>query len=205
MWVGTVAGCRRAEVGENGAVIPELRVEDIERVLAGGATRPVEVGDGSGRVLAHTHLAHALQTAALLRAARPDDDELAVAGLVHDIGHLLPGVDDAGHAEAGAAAVRGALGERVAGLVGLHVEAKRYLVAGEGRYGAALSDDSVASMARQGGAMSEAERARFSALPLGDDAVALRRADDAGKVLGLDVGDLQAWAATLRVVGRRGG
>jgi predicted HD phosphohydrolase len=180
-------------------------VEDIERVLAGGAERLVEVGDGGGRVQAYTHLAHALQTAALLRRRRPGDDELAVAGLVHDIGHLLAGVDDAGHAEAGAAAVRGALGERVAGLVGLHVAAKRYLAAGDGRYGALLAEDSVSSMTRQGGPMSVGERAGFEALAGWEDAVALRRADDAGKVVGLSVGGLEAWGPTLRMVAGRAG
>jgi len=67
--------------------------------------------------MSFTHLDHALQTASVLRAQFPDDPELAVAGLVHDIGHLIEGVGDAEHAVAGAAAVRVALGERV-GRVG---------------------------------------------------------------------------------------
>lgn len=70
---------------------------------------------------------HALQTAALLRRSRPADKELQVAGLVHDIGHLLRSGDDAGHADHAADAVRALLGERVAHLVRLHVPAKRYL------------------------------------------------------------------------------
>ena len=70
---------------------------------------------------------------------------------MHDIGHLLPGVGDAAHASAGAEAVRAALGARVAGLVALHVEAKRYLVATEPGYGGGLGPDSVASLATQGG------------------------------------------------------
>ena len=182
-----------------------LSVEDIESLLAGPGAQPVAVGDGSGRVLAHSHLDHALQVAAVLAAARPGDDELAVAGLVHDLGHLLAGVDDAGHAGAGAAAVRGALGERVAGLVGLHVAAKRYLVASEGGYGAELSDDSVVSLGRQGGAMTVAERAAFDGLGWSDVAVVLRGADEGGMGRGLAVGDLGAWAGVLRSVGRRVG
>lgn len=105
-----------------------LSLRDIERLLTSGAARPVEI-DGDPSAMPFSHLDHALQTASVLRTQFPDDPELAVAGLVHDIGHLLDGVGDAEHAEAGAAAVRGALGERVAGLVGLHVAAKRYLVA----------------------------------------------------------------------------
>ena len=110
-----------------------------------------------------SQLDHALQTAALLLHRHPDDPELAAAGLVHDIGHLLPGVDDEAHAGAGAAAVRAALGERVAGLVALHVEAKRYLVATEPGYGDELGSDSVASLATQGGSLSPEEAAAFAA------------------------------------------
>src|ERR1700689_1150668 len=119
--------------GENRAVT--LESDAIGRLLASGASRPVEVGDGDEpSAMPFSHLDHALQTAAVLLEWAPDDPELAVAGLVHDIGHLLPGVGDAKHAEAGAAAVRAALGERVAELVGLHVAAKRYLVARQEGY-----------------------------------------------------------------------
>ena len=38
----------------------------------------------------HDLLDHGLQTAAVLRTSRPDDAELQVAGLVHDLGHILP-------------------------------------------------------------------------------------------------------------------
>jgi predicted HD phosphohydrolase len=183
---------------------PDLTVEDIVALLAGAAERPVEVGDGSGRVLDHSHLQHALQVAAVLRAADPGDEELAVAGLVHDVGHLLAGVGDAEHASVGALVVRAALGERVAGLVGLHVEAKRYLVAAEG-YSAALSADSVSSLARQGGAMSEVERREFESLVLSEEAVRLRRADEGGKVPGLMIGELSDWYEALDRVHRHAG
>jgi predicted HD phosphohydrolase len=186
---------------ENGPV--DLNINDIERVLATGADRPVEVagaaaagaaGAGAGsRLMSHTQLDHALQTAAVLRRLAPGDEELQVAGLVHDIGHLLPGVGDAEHAAAGAAAVRGALGDRVAGLVGLHVEAKRYLVASEAGYGGVLAADSVASLALQGGPMSVAERAAFAGSVFSSDAVVLRRADEGGKVEGVVVDGLGEW------------
>jgi predicted HD phosphohydrolase len=182
---------------ENGAVT--LDSDDIERLLASGASRPVEVGDGDGPdMMAFSHLDHALQTAAVLEEQAPDDPELAVAGLVHDIGHLLPGVGDAEHAEAGAGAVRAALGERVAELVGLHVAAKRYLVARLEGYGGALAADSVASLALQGGPMSAAERVAFERQPHFDDAIILRRADESGKVDGLVVRGLAEWMPVVR-------
>jgi predicted HD phosphohydrolase len=192
-----------------------LSIDDIEQLLASGAERQVEIGDlggapdaGSAQDLGHaavrsdempfTHLDHALQTAAVLRHRAPDDPELAVAGLVHDIGHLLPGVGDAEHAAAGAAAVRAALGERVAALVGLHVEAKRYLVARQATYKGGLAADSVASLALQGGPMTSEEQESFERLPYAHDALMLRRADESGKVDGLLVSGLGEWMQRVR-------
>ncbi|MEV4391183.1 inositol oxygenase family protein [Nonomuraea sp. NPDC049607] len=43
-------------------------------------------------------LDHGLQVAAVLRDRHPGDRELQVAGLVHDLGHLLAPGDEAGHA-----------------------------------------------------------------------------------------------------------
>jgi predicted HD phosphohydrolase len=183
-------------------VTVNLSVDDIQRLLESAAERPVEVDDGAGpgSTMPFSHLDHALQTAAVLRAQVPDDLELSVAGLVHDIGHLLAGAGDAEHASAGADAVRGALGERVAELVGLHVEAKRYLVARQHAYGGTLAADSVASLARQGGPMSAAEQTAFERLPDAQDALALRRADESGKVDGLAVVDLADWIPLMRRV-----
>ncbi len=123
-----------------------------------------------------------------------------MAGLVHDVGHLLSGVDDAQHAEAGAAAVRGALGERVAGLVGLHVAAKRYLVARQDTYGGTLAPDSVTSLALQGGPLHPLEQRSFERLPYAQDVLLLRRADEGGKVDGLVVLGLSDWMPIVRRV-----
>ncbi|MFI6537497.1 HD domain-containing protein [Nonomuraea sp. NPDC050547] len=128
-------------------------------------------------------LDHGLQVAAVVREWHPDDLELQVAGLVHDIGHLLHPGDEAGHANAGADAVRPLLGERVAGLVELHVPAKRYLATVEPSR--ALSPESARTLELQGGLMSDAEVAAFETHPYGLAAVTLRRADDLGKVIGL--------------------
>jgi predicted HD phosphohydrolase len=172
-----------------------MSVDEIMDVLATGTDRPLRFGATVNQ------LDHALQTAALLRAERPDDPELAVAGLVHDLGHLLPGVGDDAHATVSAGCVRDTLGARVADLVELHVDAKRYLVATEPEYGNLLAQDSVASMREQGGAMSTAEAAAFATHPLASDAVLLRRADDSGKVDGLAVPGLADWVSFLRRVG----
>jgi len=176
-----------------------LGVDEIIELLARGAGRPLR--DGSSV----SQLDHALQTASLLEREVPADHELAAAGLVHDIGHLMPGVGDEAHAAVAAEAVRRALGSRVAGLVALHVAAKRYLVAVEPAYGAELASDSVASLAAQGGPMSPDEVATFAALPSAPAAVALRRADDRGKVEALVVRDLDHWVPLLQGLSEQGG
>jgi predicted HD phosphohydrolase len=180
-------------------VDPDLDVDGMLEVLAAGADHQLSPGVGV------TLLDHALQTAALLAHLHPGDDELAAAGLVHDIGHLLPGGTDETHAGDAARAVRRTLGERVAGTVGLHVEAKRYLVATDDSYGAVLADDSVLSLRRQGGALTDEAAAAFLARPWAADAVTLRRADDSGKVEGVEVGDLDRWTPLLHDLARRVG
>jgi predicted HD phosphohydrolase len=176
-----------------------LTVDEMVDVLATGSEWPLSPG------VPVSQLDHALQTAALLAHLHPGDDELAAAGLVHDIGHLLPGGTDEAHAADAARAVRRALGERVAGTVGLHVAAKRYLVATESGYGGVLTADSVVSLSRQGGALRDDEATAFLAGPFAHDAVTLRRADDSGKVEGLVVGDLSSWVPLLQERSRRTG
>ncbi|MFE2874407.1 HD domain-containing protein [Streptomyces roseus] len=144
---------------------------------------------------------HGLQTAALLRRSHPFDKELQVAGLVHDLGHLIVPGDDAGHAEHAAQAVRPLLGERVAHLVRLHVPAKRYLAAVEPDR--ALSPQSALTLRAQGGLMGEAEVRAFAADPHAQAAVTLRQADDAGKVVGLDAGVMEDWRPLLEPVAAR--
>jgi predicted HD phosphohydrolase len=177
----------------------ELSVDEIVAVLASGAERPLSPG------VPVTQLEHALQTAAALWRDEPDDLELAVAGLVHDLGQLLAGARDETHAVDGAAAVRAALGERVAGIVALHVEAKRYLVTTDSNYKARLAGDSVVSLGRQGGVLDVGEAAAFLRRPWADDAVTLRRADDGGKADGLVVDGLERWVPLLRQVSELSG
>jgi predicted HD phosphohydrolase len=73
----------------------------------------------------------------------------------------------------------------VAWLIGQHVPAKRYLVAVDNAYSGQLSPASVRSLERQGGPMDAAEVEQFRSHPRAEDAVALRRWDEAAK----DAGD----------------
>ncbi|MEV6065188.1 HD domain-containing protein [Nocardia sp. NPDC052001] len=142
-------------------------------------------------------LDHDRQCAEILRQQHPDDEELQVAGLVHDIGHVLFPGDDAGHGVHGANAVRELLGDRVARLVELHVTAKRYLAATDAAHTSALSPSSQRTLIAQGGPMTPAEITAFEADPDFEAALTLRRADDAGKVIGLTVHPLGWWRPVI--------
>ena len=104
-------------------------------------------------------LAHSLQCAALLAGVAPDDEELQVAGLVHDVGTVLWPGRPRTHARAGAMVVADLLGERVAWLVGQHDRAKRYLVTVDGVYASRLTPGSVHTLEVQGGRLDDTERA----------------------------------------------
>ena len=190
-------------------VEPLPTVDDLVAVLAGWA-RPglsdcAAPGNEDGEQL--DQLAHALQCAHELAERYPGDVELQVAGLIHDVGHALLPLDDRVdhdlmHGIAAADAVRDLLGERVATLVELHVPAKRYLVTVESEYGDALSPMSTLTLANQGGPMTGVEVAEFEALPEFHGAVALRRADEAAKIPGCIVPDLDHWRPILDTVAR---
>jgi predicted HD phosphohydrolase len=151
-------------------------------------------------------LEHSLQCAALLRASHPADVELQVAGLVHDLGWLERTAGgwtlklEAAHDVDGRALVSDLLGPRVAGMVGGHVAAKRYLLATDPAYAAVLSARSEVTLGFQGGVMHDDELPGFEQRHDRDDLVALRRADDAAKVRGKTVPGLDTWRAAVELV-----
>ncbi len=147
-------------------------------------------------------LHHGLRCADLLAASDPDDPELQVAGLLHDVGHVLaPGREDV-HGKVGADAVRPVLGDRVAALIEGHVPAKRYLVTVDPDYRSRLSAGSLRTLELQGETMTGAEAAAFSRTPHFDGALRLRRADELAKDPGAPVSPLGSWVPTLRLVAR---
>jgi phosphonate degradation associated HDIG domain protein len=126
---------------------------------------------------------HALQTAAHAEAAGVDEPMVAAA-LLHDVGHLLAldgRAPEAGHEDSGAAFLTAVFPPTITRPIALHVAAKRYLCAVDAGYERALSAGSTRSLRRQGGPMSPDEITVFEATPGCQDAVALRRWDDAGK------------------------
>jgi len=166
--------------------------------LAGHLRELASIGSDEG--LAFSELDHGLQTAAILEATHPDDLELQIAGLVHDLAHPWDGPGQPEHHRMGARAVEDLLGARVAFLIEAHVDAKRYLVATDIEYQAALSPGSVATLQAQGGALTPTEVADIERHVDWADAVALRRADDRSKVVGVEVPGLDHWLPALHTV-----
>jgi phosphonate degradation associated HDIG domain protein len=155
---------------------------------------------------------HALQTAALAESAG-GSDALIVAALLHDVGHLVYGLDehiadrglDARHETVGEAWLASAFGPAVTKPIRLHVAAKRYLCAVDPEYARGLSPASRQSLQLQGGPMSAEEVQSFEQQPFHGDAVRLRRWDDEAKIPGLRVPDLEHFRPRLETLaGRRG-
>ena len=165
-------------------------VEALEAFLETMIHTPSDEAEGL------SEMDHGLQCAAILKAERPEDIGLQVAGLLHDVGHTFSHIRD--HGEAGGLALRDLMGDRIADLVSLHVPAKRYLVTTDPAYRALLSPRSIETLALQGGDMSPEEVAAYEAHPHGAEAVLLRRADEQAKVIGLDVPGLDAWHQAVK-------
>lgn len=136
-----------------------------------------------------TARAHALQCAHLAELAGADAS-LVAAALLHDVGHFLmpssglgaadDAIDDR-HEALGAAWLRLSFPAAVTEPIRLHVDAKRYLVAVDPGYAASLSAASVHSLALQGGPMDVTQRKAFEFRPFAEQAVRLRRWDEAAK------------------------
>ena len=160
-----------------------------------------------------TQLQHALQSAQRATEAGADD-EMVVAALLHDVGHLLGGNI---HAEIGVVdhdsnciewlQARG-FSPRLIALVSGHVRAKRYLVVTRPDYRAKLSEASKKTLDLQGGPMNAEEVREFEEDPYFREMLRLRAWDEQAKdpeavVPGLDVYVDQITAAAAGVRTRR--
>jgi len=161
-------------------------------------------GDSDYGGEAVSQLEHALQ-AAMFAEQEGAAPTLVAAALIHDVGHLLhdlpsdapgQGIDDR-HETRAAAWLAQRFPPSVVAPVAMHVSAKRYLCAVDGEYLKQLSPPSVQSLALQGGPMSAEEIQRFETRPYFQDAVRLRRWDDAAKVVGLATPPLEHFARYL--------
>lgn len=143
-----------------------------------------------------SQLEHALQTAHRAEVAG-ESDEIVVACLIHDLGHLLYGEDkgarghdtaqDDQHQCIALPYLRATFSDGVLEPIRLHVDAKRYLCLIEPQYEFFLSPESRRSLQLQGGIFSEPDAEKFIAQPFSAEAVRLRRYDDRAKIPGKPV------------------
>ena len=137
-----------------------------------------------------TQKEHALQTATLA-LEEGADSSLIIAALLHDVGHLLLNENadnqsflkkDLRHQNVVRRVLNPFVSKAVTGPIALHVAAKRYLCATDPSYDSKLSPMTKQCMAIQGCAMTPTALARFEREYLFEEAVRLRRWDDAAKV-----------------------
>jgi phosphonate degradation associated HDIG domain protein len=138
-----------------------------------------------------SQLEHALQAAWRAEQAGAPA-ELVTAAFLHDLGHLLNrlgdspsarGIDDQ-HQYYAIPFLRPLFPAAVIEPIRLHVDAKRALCAVDATYHDQLSEDSKRSLKLQGGIFSPEQAAAFLAKPHAEDAMRVRRWDDAAKVPG---------------------
>ena len=134
-------------------------------------------------------LEHAVQCAWHARQAGADE-ELILASLLHDIGHLFDAegtirderVGVVNHDDIGERwLLERGFSPRLARLVGGHVDAKRYLTATNTEYLGRLSPASVETLKLQGGPMEIADVEAFAAEPELRDMLRLRSWDEMAK------------------------
>jgi gamma-butyrobetaine dioxygenase len=147
---------------------------------------------------------HMLQAGRLAEVAGAPPSLIAAA-LLHDVGHLIGPTSedtDARHQETGADWLA-ALGfpPEVTEPVRLHVAAKRFLCAVEPAYSQGLSPASRRSFALQGGPMTAPEAEAFGQLLHAQDAVAVRRWDEAAKDPNAPTPDLAHFLDVLAAIG----
>jgi predicted HD phosphohydrolase len=130
-----------------------------------------------------TALDHALQCAARARAVGAAD-EVVLAALLHDVGHLITDVEESPlthHGLWGARFLRPFVPAKVTWLVEHHVMAKRYLCTVDREYAKSLSLGSLRSWIRQGATLDPETRRELERQPWLPDVLAMRRWDDAAK------------------------
>lgn len=152
-----------------------------------------------------SQLEHALQAAYWAQQTKAPD-EVILAALFHDIGHLIapeaPQMDGLGvmdHETIGANFLtQHGCSQRIAVLVAAHVGAKRYLCNRKPSYYRKLSEASKGTLEFQGGPMSEEEAVAFESSPDFRYFLAIRSWDERAKDPELLVPSLQSYIPMLK-------
>ncbi len=174
---------------------PETVVQIVNEVF--GLLQRFGGADYIGEAI--SQLEHACQ-AAQMAIAQGFDDEVVLAALFHDIGHLCalngdhPQMDGYGvkeHEKLGADYLRShGFSPKVTRLVESHVAAKRYLCFVDPEYYDRLSVASKRTLVFQGGPMSPEEAMEFRSDPLYSIILLMRQWDELAKEEGMPPTDL---------------
>lgn len=164
-------------------IATEIAEEIIDLLLSNGGSEYI------GEPV--TKLEHMVQSAEIA-AEKGFEEELILAALLHDIGHICVPTTEYNHMNglglqdhellgAGFLQSRG-FSDRVIQAVALHVPAKRYLCYKYPDYLALLSEASLQTLAYQGGPMTAYEAEVFEQNPYLEDIIAIRKIDEAAKI-----------------------
>jgi phosphonate degradation associated HDIG domain protein len=177
----------------------------IDQVLQIFATRGA---DHYGEDVSQTE--HAEQCAHFAQADGASD-ELIIAALLHDIGHMLHkhGEDaadrgiDTHHERIGSGFLARGFGPEVTEPIALHVHAKRYLATIDPDYLDCLSAASLQSFILQGGVMTPDEIEAFRRAPYFEGAMKLRAYDEMGKLENIRIAPFASYEPMMRALARK--
>ena len=146
---------------------------------------------------------HMIQSA-MLAEKNKSSSSLVCASLLHDYGHfildspdkLVKRKEDGKHEDIGYQYLKKYFKKNVVEPIKIHVKAKRYLARNQ-KYYRILSQASKVSLHLQGGVMNEEESEKFEKEKFFDDAIKLRKFDEAAKKTGVKMKDINNYKNLL--------
>ena len=146
---------------------------------------------------------HMIQSA-MLAEKNKSSSSLVCASLLHDYGHfilddpdkLINQKEDGKHEDVAYKYLKKFFKKNVVEPIRIHVKAKRYLARNQ-KYYQILSQASKVSLHLQGGVMNEDEAEEFEKEKFFDDAIKLRKFDEAAKKIGVKMKDINNYKNLL--------
>ena len=146
---------------------------------------------------------HMIQSA-MLAEKNNCSSSLICASLLHDYGHfilddpdkLVNQKEDGKHEDVAYRYLKKYFKKNVVEPIRIHVKAKRYLARNQ-KYYRILSQASKVSLHLQGGVMNEEESEKFEKEKFFDDAIKLRKFDEAAKKTGVKMKDINNYKSLL--------
>ena len=146
---------------------------------------------------------HMIQSA-MLAEKNKSSSSLICASLLHDYGHfildnpdkLVNQKEDGKHEDVAYRYLKKYFKKNVVEPIKIHVKAKRYLVRNQ-KYYRILSQASKVSLHLQGGVMNDEESEKFEREKFFDDAIKLRKFDEAAKKIGIKMKNINNYKSLL--------